>query len=141
MFKKKNQKGFTLVELVVVIAIIGILAAIAVPKFSEATQSAEGAKVIANLRTIDSVATMALASGIPIAAVADITATATSGTFHEKVRNNLSNLTGLVFASDVKITTKNRTGFTITSGSKYGINAEGRAILTVGSTPYFADTL
>ncbi len=54
----KNKKGFTLVELVVVIAILGILAGIAIPRFMDATASARGSKIVADLRSIDSAVTM-----------------------------------------------------------------------------------
>lgn len=53
-----NQKGFTLVELMVVIAIIGILAAIAIPKMSTATDSSKIAKIQADLRTIGGAVSM-----------------------------------------------------------------------------------
>ncbi|WP_418549646.1 type II secretion system protein [Phascolarctobacterium faecium] len=54
----KNRKGFTLVELVVVIAILGILAGLAIPRFIGATETARGARVIADLRTVESALSM-----------------------------------------------------------------------------------
>ena len=54
MIIRKNSKGFTLVEIMIVVAIIGLLAAIAVPNFIQARNSARSSTCINNLRLIDS---------------------------------------------------------------------------------------
>jgi len=50
--KQKNQKGFTLIELMIVIAIIGILAAIAIPQFSSYRAKSYNTAAISDVRNL-----------------------------------------------------------------------------------------
>lgn len=49
---KKVKTGFTLIEIVVVVVLISILVAIAVPRYSNLTGNADTAKIEANAQTV-----------------------------------------------------------------------------------------
>lgn len=51
---KNFRAGFTLVELVVVIAILGILAGLAIPRFVNANMDARGSKILADISACES---------------------------------------------------------------------------------------
>lgn len=61
--KKLNKKGFTLIEMLVVIAIIAILVAIIIPTVTSATSKAKASTDAANLRSAKAIITIGVLDG------------------------------------------------------------------------------
>ncbi|MEM8682464.1 MAG: type II secretion system protein [Pseudomonadota bacterium] len=98
-----KQSGFTLIELVVVIAILGILAAFAIPRFASLESEARTATVFGLSGSVRSAATLAhslfLTTGATVVTM-------------EGVNVNLTE--GYPDASDIAVTLADLTGFNVT---------------------------
>ena len=118
-FSRENESGFTLIELMIVIAIIGILAAIAIPQFSAYRQRAFNSAAVADIRNAS---------------------TAQEGYFvdHKTYCSNIDSLIGSTYgfylsAGIIMEATASNTGFTLsayhTSGNKtYTLTGPGGTI-------------
>jgi len=116
---KKNQKGFSLIELLIVVAIILIIAAIAIPNLLRSRMAANEASAVGSLRTLNTAAVTYSstypANGYPATLAAlGTTAGATSAS---------ADLIDSVLASG----TKSGYGFTFTGGT--GLPSNGYSIV------------
>lgn len=109
---KRTQAGFTMIELVIVIVILGILAATALPRFVDLGSDARAAKANAALGAIKSAANLAhatsLARGLPGNASVTMDGTAIT------MVNNYptANAAGIIAAAGILTTD----GYTVTGG-------------------------
>src|SRR5687767_13773706 len=85
---KRAHKGFTLVEIMIVVLIIGILLAIAVPNFIKARESSRAKSCVANLKQVEA-AKEQWAMDIKAAAIASPADTDLYGT-NQYIRNTPS---------------------------------------------------
>jgi len=91
--RRTLQKGFTLIELVVVIVILGILAAVAIPQFTDLSASAKQAVGQAACGALQTSAVMLFASNRTAASAAAIVSatTVTGGTFSNACTSTFTN--------------------------------------------------
>ena len=69
--KKRNQ-GFTLVEIMIVVAIIAILAAVAIPNFVKYRRNSQAAACVSNLKQIEAAIEQAKMAGVTTPGKADL---------------------------------------------------------------------
>ena len=93
MKKKSNKKGFTIMEMLIVVAIIAVLAAIAIPTFNGALTKSKEAADVANVRAAYAemqVAILTDDAGVPTTDIAATNKKTTTATGTKPITDYLS---------------------------------------------------
>ncbi|MBR4152993.1 MAG: hypothetical protein IKT98_08555 [Selenomonadaceae bacterium] len=125
-----NQRGFATLEVILMVMVIGILASVAVPRFTSVTAAANSAKIQADLSTIDAAIAVYYMEGGKadgLSKIADL-----NGYLNDAAK--IKPPTGKAY---VKGTDETITELTIPSDYEFNTD-KTRAVLKIDSTEYTA---